>query len=50
MIQYTAAGGEVTVSCAEGDTGRIYAGLRKFGKTETDVGVLPEILGGMKII
>merc|ERR1712226_1665808 len=32
------AGDEVTVSCAEGDTGRIYKGLLKFEKTETDLG------------
>merc|ERR1712187_1046430 len=30
------AGDEVTVSCAEGDTGLIYKGLLKFEKTETD--------------
>ena len=45
-----AKGDEVTVSCAEGDTGRIYDGLLKFEKTETDVGVLPEVPGGMKIM
>jgi pyruvate,water dikinase len=43
-----AAGDEVTVSCCEGDTGMIYKGLLKFEKTETDVGVLPEV--GMKIM
>ena len=43
-----APGDECTVSCAEGDTGRIYKGLLKFEKTETDVGVLPEV--GMKIM
>ena len=43
-----AKGDEVTVSCAEGDTGRIYKGLLKFEKTETDIGTLPEV--GMKIM
>jgi len=43
-----AAGDEVTVSCCEGDTGRIYKGLLKFEKTETDIGELPEV--GMKIM
>jgi len=41
-------GDEVTVSCSEGDTGRIYNGLLKFEKTETDIGELPEV--GMKIM
>jgi len=41
-------GSEVTVSCCEGDTGKIYEGLLKFEKTETDVGVLPKV--GMKIM
>uniref|UniRef100_A0A7S3T0R6 Phosphoenolpyruvate synthase n=1 Tax=Strombidinopsis acuminata TaxID=141414 RepID=A0A7S3T0R6_9SPIT len=43
-----AIGDEVTVSCAEGDTARIYKGLLKFEKTETDVGELPKV--GMKIM
>jgi len=43
-----AVGDEVTVSCCEGDTGKIYKGLLKFEKTETDIGVLPEV--GMKIM
>lgn len=43
-----AVGDEVTVSCAEGDTGRIYKGSLKFERTETDLGVLPEV--GMKIM
>eukprot|EP00401_Gymnodinium_catenatum_P011035 CAMPEP_0117566346 /NCGR_PEP_ID=MMETSP0784-20121206/57045_1 /TAXON_ID=39447 /ORGANISM="" /LENGTH=110 /DNA_ID=CAMNT_0005364185 /DNA_START=14 /DNA_END=343 /DNA_ORIENTATION=- len=43
-----ANGDEVTVSCAEGDTGRIYKGLLKFEKTEQDLGELPKV--GMKIM
>merc|ERR1719224_340742 len=39
---------DVTVSCAEGDTGRIYKGLLKFERTEQDIGTLPEV--GMKIM
>merc|ERR1719262_2068294 len=39
---------EVTVSCAEGDTGFIYKGLKKFERTEQDLGELPEV--GMKIM
>merc|ERR1712113_1164954 len=42
------AGDEVTVSCAEGDTGMIYKGLLKFEKTETDLGEIPEV--DMKIM
>merc|ERR1712113_203466 len=42
------AGDEVTVSCAEGDTGLIYKGLLKFEKTETDLGEIPEV--DMKIM
>merc|ERR1711972_874875 len=41
-------GQEVTVSCCEGDTGRIYKGALKFEKTETDLGEIPEV--GMKIM
>merc|ERR1719161_1746783 len=41
-------GDEVTVNCSEGDTGMIYEGLLKFERTETDIGVLPEV--GMKIM
>merc|ERR1712107_807947 len=41
-------GDEVTVSCAEGDTGTIYKGLLKFEKTETDLGEIPEV--DMKIM
>jgi len=41
-------GKPVTVSCCEGDTGRIYDGLLKFERTEQDLGELPKI--GMKIM
>ena len=41
-------GQEVTVSCAEGDTGYVYEGLREFTVEETDTGDLPEI--GVKIM
>jgi pyruvate,water dikinase len=41
-------GAEVTVSCAEGDTGRIYKGLLDFEKTEQDLGDIPTV--GMKIM
>jgi pyruvate, water dikinase len=34
-------GAPVTVSCAEGDTGFIYAGLMPFEKTTTDLGNMP---------
>ncbi len=34
-------GDEVTVSCAEGATGRVYAGTLAFTKTSTDLGTLP---------
>ena len=43
-----APGDGCAVPCAEGGTGRIYKGLLKFEKTETDAGVLPEV--GMKIM
>src|SRR3954453_1127892 len=36
-------GQEVTVSCAEGDTGYVYEGLRDFTVEENDTGDLPEI-------
>jgi pyruvate,water dikinase len=36
-------GQEVTVSCAEGDTGYIYEGLREFTVEQSDTGDLPEI-------
>merc|ERR1719230_2253661 len=42
------AGMEVTVSCAEGDTGLMYKGALNFERTEQDVGELPEV--GMKIM
>jgi len=38
-----AKGDEVTVSCAEGDTGLIYSGLLKFERTEQDLGELPPV-------
>jgi pyruvate,water dikinase len=38
-----ADGREVTVSCAEGDTGFIYEGLREFSVTETALEKMPEI-------
>ncbi|MDW4746717.1 PEP-utilizing enzyme, partial [Escherichia coli] len=34
-------GQEVTVSCAEGDTGFIYEGLLPFERTTTDLGNMP---------
>ena len=36
-----ADGSEVTVSCAEGDTGYIYAGVLPFERTTTDLGNMP---------
>ncbi|MCR6687214.1 phosphoenolpyruvate synthase [Pseudoxanthomonas sp.] len=36
-----ADGQEVTVSCAEGDTGFIYAGILPFDRTTTDLGNMP---------
>ena len=38
-----AEGREVTVSCAEGDTGFVYDGLREFSVTETELDDMPEI-------
>jgi pyruvate, water dikinase len=38
-----ADGQEVTVSAAEGDTGRVYEGLRKFTVSETALGDMPEL-------
>ncbi|WP_330473307.1 phosphoenolpyruvate synthase [Terrabacter sp. C0L_2] len=38
-----AAGQEVTVSCAEGDTGFVYEGLREFSVTETELDDMPEL-------
>ena len=35
-------GTEVTVSCAEGDTGSIYEGLLKFERITADLGAMPE--------
>ncbi|MFZ5482653.1 MAG: phosphoenolpyruvate synthase [Pseudomonadota bacterium] len=36
-------GAEVTVSCAEGEDGHVYAGLLKFEKTETLVKTMPDL-------
>jgi pyruvate,water dikinase len=41
-------GQEVTVSCAEGDAGYVYEGLRDFTVEESDTGDMPEI--GVKIM
>ncbi|BAO43820.1 pyruvate, water dikinase [Thiolapillus brandeum] len=41
--QRVAEGQEVTVSCAEGDDGHIYAGLLKFEITHTNTGDMPEL-------
>ncbi|EAP98102.1 phosphoenolpyruvate synthase [Janibacter sp. HTCC2649] len=38
-----ADGREVTVSCAEGDTGYVYDGLREFSVTETELDDMPEV-------
>ncbi|MEZ5535521.1 MAG: phosphoenolpyruvate synthase [Thiolinea sp.] len=38
-----AAGDQVTVSCAEGDTGMIYSGLLDFTVTSADTGKLPAL-------
>ncbi|MDF3981463.1 phosphoenolpyruvate synthase [Luteibacter sp. PPL201] len=35
-------GAEVTVSCAEGDTGTIYEGMLKFDRITADLGAMPE--------
>jgi pyruvate,water dikinase len=43
-----ADGQEVTVSCAEGDTGNVYEGLLDFAVEETDTGTMPDI--GVKIM
>jgi pyruvate,water dikinase len=40
--QRLATGQEVTVSCAEGDEGRIYAGLVPFRREDVDPAALPE--------
>ncbi|MFP8965334.1 phosphoenolpyruvate synthase [Pokkaliibacter sp. CJK22405] len=37
------AGQSVTVSCAEGDTGRVYAGLLEFDHTELNIQSMPEL-------
>lgn len=41
-LQSIADGTEVTVSCAEGDTGYIYEGLLDFERITTDLGDMPE--------
>jgi pyruvate,water dikinase len=38
-----ADGREVTVSCAEGDTGFVYDGLREFSVTETELDDMPDV-------
>ena len=38
-----AEGREVTVSCAEGDTGFVYEGLLDIQVEETDLGAMPDI-------
>ena len=38
-----ANGADVTVSCAEGDTGRVYEGLLPFEQQKTDTGNLPDL-------
>jgi pyruvate, water dikinase len=43
-----ADGQPVTVSCAEGDTGYVYAGQLDFSVTETELGAMPDI--GVKIM
>jgi pyruvate, water dikinase len=42
-----ADGREVTVSCAEGDTGYVYDGILDFAVDETDLGAMPEIPVGI---
>ena len=39
----TQDGSAVTVSCAEGDTGYVYAGLLRFERTTADTGKLPDL-------
>lgn len=36
-------GADVTVSCAEGDTGKVYAGRLEFEHTETSLATLPDV-------
>jgi len=36
-------GQEVTVSCAEGDTGQVYEGLLQFERTQIELDALPKI-------
>jgi pyruvate,water dikinase len=42
-----AEGREVTVSCAEGDTGYVYEGLLEFDLRETDTGAMPQLPVGI---
>ncbi len=42
-----ADGREVTVSCAEGDTGFVYEGILDFAVDETDLGAMPKIPVGI---
>lgn len=44
-----ADGADITMSCAEGETGFIYAGLREFETVEVDVKTLPETRTAMMI-
>lgn len=37
------SGEDVTVSCAEGDTGRVYRGLLKFNVEENDLSTMPDL-------
>jgi pyruvate,water dikinase len=41
-LDHIADGQEVTISCAEGDTGFIYAGILPFERTTTDLASMPE--------
>ena len=42
LVEALADGTEVTVSCAEGETGFIYAGLLDYSLEETEIATLPE--------
>ena len=41
-LQLIPDGAEITVSCAEGDTGIIYEGMLKFDRITADLGAMPE--------
>jgi len=41
-LQTIPDGADVTVSCAEGDTGTIYEGILKFDRITADLGAMPE--------